>query len=146
VRVRPPPPDKAGGDGDPGVELQVDFGRLGLIPDPAAGVRRVTYALICTAVYSRHMFVYPIHRQTLDEVIAGFEAAWAFFGGVFKVIIRVTSSRSSTGPTPPTRGSTPRFASTPKPRVGHRSRVGAPPTGQTGGDLIPNAGVVRSGT
>jgi transposase len=74
-------------DGDPGGEVQVDFGRLGLIPDPARGARRVVHGLIFTAVYSRHMFVYPTHRQTLEEVIAGFEAAWAFFGGVFKVII-----------------------------------------------------------
>ena len=74
-------------DGDPGVEVQVDFGRLGLIPDPARGGRRVTHGLIFTAVYSRHMFLYPTHRQTLEEVIAGFEAAWAFFDGVFKVII-----------------------------------------------------------
>ena len=74
-------------DGDPGVELQVDFGRLGLVPDPAAGARRVVHALIFTAVYSRHLFVYPTHRQTLDEVIAGFEAAWGFFGGVFRVVI-----------------------------------------------------------
>lgn len=69
-------------DGNPGEELQVDFGRLGLIPDPSRGGRRVTHGLIFTAVYSRHMFVYPTHRQTLDEVIAGFEAAWAFFGGM----------------------------------------------------------------
>jgi transposase len=74
-------------DGDPGVEVQVDFGKLGLIPDPARGGRRVTHGLIFTAVYSRHMFLYPTHRQTLEEVIAGFEAAWAFFAGVFKVII-----------------------------------------------------------
>jgi hypothetical protein len=33
--------------------------------------------LIVTAVYSRHAFVYPTHQQTLAEVIAGFEAAWA---------------------------------------------------------------------
>jgi transposase len=74
-------------DGDPGVEVQVDFGRLGLIPDPACGGRRVVHGLIFTAVYSRHMFVYPTHRQALEEVIAGFEAAWDFFGGVFKVVI-----------------------------------------------------------
>jgi transposase len=74
-------------DGDPGVELQVDFGRLGLIPDPARGTRRVTHGLIFTAVYSRHLFVFPTHRQTLAEVIAGFDAAWAFYGGVFAVII-----------------------------------------------------------
>jgi transposase len=74
-------------DGDPGVELQVDFGRLGLVPDPARGTRRVTHGLIFTAVYSRHVFVFPTHRQTLEEVIAGFDAAWAFFGGVFAVVI-----------------------------------------------------------
>jgi transposase len=74
-------------DGDPGVEVQVDFGQLGLIPDPVGGGRRVVHGLIFTAVYSRHMFVYPTHRQTLEEVIAGFEAAWAFFKGVFKVVI-----------------------------------------------------------
>jgi transposase len=74
-------------DGEPGVELQVDFGRLGLIPDPARGARRVVHGLIFTAVYSRHTFVFPTHRQTLGEVIAGFEAAWRFYGGVFKVVI-----------------------------------------------------------
>ena len=74
-------------DGNPGEELQVDFGRLGLIADPVRGARRVAHVLIFTAVYSRHMFLYPTHRQTLEEVIAGFEAAWAFFGGVFKVVI-----------------------------------------------------------
>lgn len=74
-------------DGEPGSEVQVDFGRLGLIPDPASGAKRVVHGLIFTAVYSRHMFVYPTHRQTLTEVIAGFEAAWAFFDGVFAVAI-----------------------------------------------------------
>ena len=74
-------------DGDPGAEVQVDFGRLGLIPDPARGNRRVVQGLIFTAVYSRHLFVFPTHRQTLAEVIAGFDAAWAFFGGVFAVAI-----------------------------------------------------------
>jgi transposase len=43
--------------------------------------------LIFTAVYSRHMFVWPTYRQTLADVIAGFEAAWVFFGGVFAVVI-----------------------------------------------------------
>jgi transposase len=74
-------------DGEPGSEVQVDFGRLGLIPDPVRGTQRVVHGLIFTAVYSRHTFVYPTHQQTLEEVIAGFEAAWAFFGGVFAVVI-----------------------------------------------------------
>lgn len=74
-------------DGKPGHEVQVDFGRLGLVNDPATGRRRVAHGLIFTAVYSRHLFVYPTLRQTLEAVIAGFEAAWVFFGGVFAVVV-----------------------------------------------------------
>jgi transposase len=75
-------------DCEPGAEVQVDFGRLGMLTDQADGRRRrVVHGLIFTAVYSRHMFVYPTYRQTLTEVISGFEAAWAFFDGVFAVVI-----------------------------------------------------------
>ena len=45
------------------------------------------HALIFTAVVSRHMFVWLTYSQTLTAVIAGCEAAWAFFGGAFKVLI-----------------------------------------------------------
>jgi hypothetical protein len=38
-------------------------------------------------VYSRHCFVWMTFRQTTEAVIAGFEAAWAFFEGVFAVVI-----------------------------------------------------------
>ncbi len=72
-------------DPDPGQELQVDFGRLGLIPDGER--RRVCWALIFTCCYSRHQFVWPTFTQTTEDVIAGFEAAWYFFGGVFPVVI-----------------------------------------------------------
>ena len=76
VRVDDPPP---------GRECQVDFGRLGLV---AHGERqRVCWALIFTACYSRHQFLWPTLSQTIEAVIAGFEAAWAYFGGVFPVVI-----------------------------------------------------------
>jgi hypothetical protein len=78
VRVDDPPP---------GRELQVDFGRMGLIDDPDSGRRRVVWALIFTACYSRHCFVWLSFRQTTEAVIAGFEAAWAFLDGVFPVVI-----------------------------------------------------------
>jgi transposase len=74
-------------DCEPGSELQVDFGRLGMLTEVADGRRRVVHGLIFTAVYSRHTFVWPTYRQTLNDVIAGFEAAWVFFGGVFAVVI-----------------------------------------------------------
>ncbi|GAC1373787.1 MAG: hypothetical protein NVSMB4_00700 [Acidimicrobiales bacterium] len=76
VRVDDPPP---------GIELQVDFGRLGLVPDGEK--RRVCQALIFTACFSRHQFVWPTFTQTTADVIAGFEAAWFYFGGVFPVVI-----------------------------------------------------------
>jgi transposase len=74
-------------DGDPGVECQIDFARMGMLTDSATGRRRVVHALIFTAVYSRHMFVWLTFSQTLAAVIAGCEAAWRFFGGVFKVLV-----------------------------------------------------------
>ncbi len=74
-------------DGEPGDELQVDFGRMGFLVDPDSGRRRVVQALIFTACYSRHCFVWLTHRQTTQDVIAGFEAAWAFFSGVFRTVI-----------------------------------------------------------
>lgn len=64
-------------DCEPGAEVQVDFGRLGMLTDAGDGRRRVAQGLIFTAVYSRHMFVWPTYRQTRADVIAGFEAARA---------------------------------------------------------------------
>jgi transposase len=74
-------------EGEPGSELQVDFGELGTMFDEEAGRRRRVWALVFTAAYSRHTFVWLSFRQDLDTVIAGFEACWGFFGGVFKVVI-----------------------------------------------------------
>jgi transposase len=74
-------------DGEPGVECQLDFARMGLLADPEAGRRRVVHALIFTAAFSRHMFVWLSFSQTLAAIIAGCEAAWRFFGGVFGVLV-----------------------------------------------------------
>jgi len=74
-------------DGQPGWELQLDFGRLGMIYDPQTGRTRLARALIFTAVYSRHMFVWLSFSETLETVIAGCQAAWVFFGGVFRVLV-----------------------------------------------------------
>ena len=45
-------------DGEPGAECQLDFGYLGLLADPVTGRQRKVHALIFTACYSRHMFVW----------------------------------------------------------------------------------------
>ena len=90
-------------DGDPGVECQVDFAQMGFIADFDTGRRRKVHALILTAVMSRHMFVSLSYSQTLPVVIAGCEAAWSFFGGVFKVLVPEYVPRNIFGLLFPTR-------------------------------------------
>jgi len=66
----------------PGAVVEMDFGRLGRLLDPATGKRVTVWALILVLRYSRHGFVWPLVQQTLEEVVAGLEAAWRFFFGV----------------------------------------------------------------
>jgi len=72
-------------DGEPGQEVQADFGYLGMISD--GDRRRRLHALVFTAVFSRYCYVFLTFSQTTVAVIAGCEAAWAFFGGMFTVIV-----------------------------------------------------------
>jgi transposase len=74
-------------DGAPGDELQIDFGRMGLVFDSETGRRRVCHALIFTPSVSRYSFVWLCFSQTMADVIEGCEAAWAFYGGVFRTVI-----------------------------------------------------------
>jgi hypothetical protein len=74
-------------DPEPGRELQADFGRMGIMFDPVSARRRVVHALILVAVWSRHMFVWLTFTQTTADVIEGLEMGWAFFSGIFPVII-----------------------------------------------------------
>ncbi|WP_199183927.1 DDE-type integrase/transposase/recombinase [Cryobacterium sp. Y57] len=73
--------------GEPGSELQLDFGQMGFITDADTGKRRRVHALIFTSAYSRRMFVWLSYSQTLAAVLAECEAACAFFNGVFRVLI-----------------------------------------------------------
>jgi len=57
-----------------------------LAPDER-GRRQRFRAWIFTAVLSRYRFVYPVFRETTETAIEACEAAWAFFQGVFRVLI-----------------------------------------------------------
>jgi transposase len=74
-------------DCGPGEELQVDTGWVGWLEPGEDGRRRRFRAWIFTSVLSRHRFVYPVLRETTQTAIEACEAAWAFYGGVFKVLI-----------------------------------------------------------
>jgi transposase len=78
VRVAEPPPGEA---------AEVDFGRLGLWPDPVAGTRRHVYGLLVTLAFSRYAFLWVALRQDLPTVLAGLEAAWGFFQGVVRRLV-----------------------------------------------------------
>jgi len=71
----------------PGEVAEVDFGRLGLVPYPPSGGRRVLWALVVVLVFSRHQFVFVTHEQTIPRLIGGLEDAWTFFGGVVHRLI-----------------------------------------------------------
>jgi transposase len=74
-------------DVEPGELAEVDFGRLGLVPDSETGKQRVLYALIVTLVCSRHQYVHLTHQQKLPDLIEGLEDAWEFFGGVARRVV-----------------------------------------------------------
>jgi transposase len=78
VRVAEPPP---------GEVAEVDFGRLGLWPDPIAGRARTVYGLLVTLCFSRYAFLALSFRQDAAAVIDGLESAWVFFGGVVKRLV-----------------------------------------------------------
>lgn len=70
---RPPSP--------PGAEAQVDYGYLGLWPDPATGRRRRVWAFSMVLPYSRHLFVRPTVSMTQRAWTEAHVAAFEFFGG-----------------------------------------------------------------
>ncbi|MCZ6822511.1 MAG: IS21 family transposase [Deltaproteobacteria bacterium] len=74
-------------ESEPGEVAEVDFGRLGLVPNPETGRNRVVHALIVTLVQSRHQYVHVTHSQKLEDLIGGLEDAFAFFAGVPRRLI-----------------------------------------------------------
>jgi len=66
----------------PGAEAQVDYGYLGLWPDPATARRRRVWAFSMVLPYSRHLFVRPAVSMTQRAWVEAHVAAFEFFGGV----------------------------------------------------------------
>lgn len=74
-------------DCGPGEELQMDTGWMGSLEPDETGKRRRFRAFVFSSVCTRYRFVYPTFREGTAEAIEACEAAWAFFGGIFKVLI-----------------------------------------------------------
>lgn len=76
VRVVDPPP---------GQILEIDFMEVGRVVLGGGEVKLLV--LVCVAATSRHAFLWPCLSQDRDHLLEGLEAAWAFFGGVFPVVV-----------------------------------------------------------
>jgi len=80
VRMARPP-------GAPGEEAQVDYGYLGLWPDPSTGRRRRVWAFSMVLPYSRHLFVRPTVSMTQRAWVQAHVAAFEFLGGAPRRIV-----------------------------------------------------------
>ena len=80
VRMARPP-------GAPGEEAQVDYGYLGLWPDPSTGRRWRMWAFSMVLPYSRHLFVRPAVSMTQRAWTEAHVAAFEFLGGVPRRIV-----------------------------------------------------------
>jgi transposase len=74
-------------DPPPGQEAQVDFGYLGLWPDPKLGKARKLWAFVMILSYSRHMFVYVVTRLDQSAWLQAHVAAFAFFAGAPDILV-----------------------------------------------------------
>lgn len=66
----------------PGEELQVDFGSVGLLYDPAHGDRRPASVFVATLCFSRHQYAELVFDQKTPTWIALHRRAFDSFGGV----------------------------------------------------------------
>src|SRR5260370_22183400 len=71
----------------PGEEVQLDTGWVGWIEPDLLGQQRRFKTWIFTSVLTRYRFVYPVLSETTKTAIEACEAAWAFFGGIFKSVV-----------------------------------------------------------
>jgi transposase len=74
-------------DGAPGEEVYLDTGWMTTLAPDETGRRRRFRAWIFTPGVSRYRFVYPCFGETTASAIEACEAAWRFYGGVFRVVI-----------------------------------------------------------
>lgn len=71
----------------PGLQTQVDYGKVGKIYDPETGRNRVVYAFVGTLAFSRYKFVEFVYSQNGQSFVATHLNMFAFWGGVSETIV-----------------------------------------------------------
>jgi len=72
---------------EPGEEMQVDFGSVGLLFDPVSGRLRPAYVFVATLSYSRHQYAELVFDQKIPTWLALHRRAFESFGGVPKRVV-----------------------------------------------------------
>jgi len=70
-----------------GEEMQVDFGSVGQLYDPASGRIRSAYAFVATLCFSRHQYAELVFDQKTATWIGLHRRAFEFFGGVVQRVV-----------------------------------------------------------
>lgn len=71
----------------PGQQLQVDYGRMGLLHDAVSGRRRIVHAFIGTLAFSRHKAVDFVFSQDQQSFVKSHVTMFEFFGGVPNTVV-----------------------------------------------------------
>lgn len=71
----------------PGLQVQVDYAKVGLLRDRQSCKRRTIYAFIGTLSMSRHKFVEFVYKQDQRSFAESHVKMFNFFGGVPKTIV-----------------------------------------------------------
>lgn len=72
---------------EPGDEMQVDFGSVGSLYDPATGRIRTAFAFVATLSFSRHQYAELVFDQKTATWIGLHRRAFEFFGGVVRRVV-----------------------------------------------------------
>lgn len=72
---------------EPGSQIQIDYGKVGLLRDPERNRLRTVYAFIATLSFSRHKYVEFTFSQDQQSFAMSHVHAFTFFGGVPKTAV-----------------------------------------------------------
>ena len=72
---------------EPGEDMQVDFGYVGMLFDPVTQQLRRAYVFVATLSYSRHQYAELVFDQKVSTWIELHKRAFESFGGVVKRVI-----------------------------------------------------------
>ncbi|MEX2656047.1 MAG: IS21 family transposase [Balneolales bacterium] len=71
----------------PGQQIQIDYGKVGLLIDPQTRTRRTVYAFIGTLSWSRYKFIEFVFSQNQRSFVGSHLRMFDFFGGAGKTLL-----------------------------------------------------------